>query len=113
MHRNELVKLIGVTALILVSACNPKTESNNTADTIFFGGSVVTMDATESIAEAIAIRDKQIIAVGVPGSQMSAYSQDYAGPLTSEQVRALAIYIRSWEEEAPDVPNWRDGQPGG
>lgn len=55
----------------------------------------------------------QITAVGVPGSQMSAYSQDYAGPLTSEQIRSLAVYIRSWEEDAPDVPDWRTGQPGG
>ncbi len=55
----------------------------------------------------------QITAVGVPGSQMSAYSQDYAGPLTSEQIRSLAVYIRSWEEDAPDVPDWRAGLPGG
>jgi len=54
----------------------------------------------------------QIIAVGVPGSQMSAYSQDYAGPLTSEQIKALTTYIRSWEEDAPDVPDWRAGLPG-
>jgi len=64
MHRKELVKLISITALILVSACDPQSESNNTADIVLFGGSVLTMDATESIAEAIAIRDKQIIAIG-------------------------------------------------
>ncbi len=50
----------------------------------------------------------QIIAVGVPGTQMSAFSQDHAGPLTSEQIEALTIYVRSWESTAPDVPNWRD-----
>ena len=53
----------------------------------------------------------QLIAVGVPGSQMSAYSQDYAGPLTSEQIRAITIYMRAWEEDAPDVPDWRMGLP--
>lgn len=55
--------------------------------------------------------DEQIqllIAVGVPGSQMSAYSQDHGGPLTSEQIKALQIFIRGWEEDAPDVPGWRD-----
>ncbi|MFW2380342.1 MAG: c-type cytochrome [Acidimicrobiales bacterium] len=52
-----------------------------------------------------------ITAVGVPGSQMSAYSLDYAGPLTSEQIKALRVFIRSWEEDAPDVPDWRAGQP--
>ena len=55
---------------------------------------------------------RSIIAVGVPGSQMSAYSLDYAGPLTSEQIKALSVFIRSWEDDAPDRPDWRDGQPG-
>ncbi|MDH3607318.1 MAG: cytochrome c [Acidimicrobiia bacterium] len=56
-----------------------------------------------------------LIAVGVPGSQMSAYSLDFGGPLTSEQIKAIATFIRSWEETAPDVPNWRDplGLAGG
>lgn len=49
-----------------------------------------------------------LVSVGVPGSEMSAYAQDFAGPLTSEQIRALAVYIRSWEEKAPDRPDWRD-----
>lgn len=48
-----------------------------------------------------------IIAVGIPGSQMSAYSLDYAGPLTSEQIKALRVFIRSWEDDAPDRPDWR------
>jgi hypothetical protein len=39
---------------------------------------------------------------------MSAYSQDFAGPLTSEQIRAVTIYLRAWEDDAPDVPDWRD-----
>lgn len=49
----------------------------------------------------------QLIEVGIPGSEMSAYSQDFAGPLTSEQIRALTTFIRTWEENAPDNPNWR------
>lgn len=49
-----------------------------------------------------------LIAVGVPGSQMGAYSQDFGGPMTSEQIKALATYIHSWEGEAPDRPDWRD-----
>ncbi|MDH3250179.1 MAG: hypothetical protein OEQ47_14520, partial [Acidimicrobiia bacterium] len=53
-----------------------------------------------------------LISVGVPGSQMSAYSLDYGGPLTSEQIRSLAIFIRSWEDDAPDVPGWRNPQGG-
>lgn len=53
--------------------------------------------------------DEQItalIAVGVPGSQMNAYSIDFGGPLTSEQIKAVTTYLRSLEETAPDVPDW-------
>jgi hypothetical protein len=39
---------------------------------------------------------------------MSAYSQDHGGPLTSEQIKALAVYLRSWEATAPDRPDWRE-----
>lgn len=53
-----------------------------------------------------------LVAVGVPGSQMGAYSQDFAGPLTSEQIKAVVTYVRSWEERAPDRPDWRDGAEG-
>lgn len=58
-----------------------------------------------------AATDEQIellVAVGVPGSQMGAYSQDFGGPLTSEQIRAVVVYLRAWEEDAPDRPDWRD-----
>jgi mono/diheme cytochrome c family protein len=54
--------------------------------------------------------DEQIallVAVGGPGSQMSAYSIDFGGPLTSEQIDAVTTYLRSLESDAPDVPNWR------
>ena len=50
-----------------------------------------------------------LVAVGIPGSQMSAFSQDFGGPLTSEQIKAVVVYVRSWEADAPDRPDWRDG----
>lgn len=52
-----------------------------------------------------------LIAVGIPGSAMPAFSQDFAGPLTSEQIKGIVTYIRSWEDEAPDVPDWRNPTP--
>jgi mono/diheme cytochrome c family protein len=48
-----------------------------------------------------------LVAVGVPGTQMSAYSQDFGGPLTTEQIKAVATFVRSWEPDAPDNPDWR------
>lgn len=76
------------------------------------GGVGPALNSQQYLQAATDAQTEQIIAVGVPGSQMSAYSQDYAGPLTSEQIRALAVYIRSWEPDAPDLPDWRDGLPG-
>jgi hypothetical protein len=38
---------------------------------------------------------------------MGAYSQDFGGPLTSEQIKAVVTYIRTWEPNAPDNPDWR------
>ncbi len=77
------------------------------------GGVGPALNSQQYLQAASDEQTSQVIAVGIPGSLMSAYSQDYAGPLTSEQIKALATYIRSWEDDAPDVPDWRDGQPGG
>jgi cytochrome c oxidase cbb3-type subunit III len=49
----------------------------------------------------------QLIAVGIPGSPMAAYSIDFGGSLTQEQIEAIAVYLRSLESEAPDFPGWR------
>ncbi len=74
-------------------------------------GEGVTAPALNSKQFLQTATDEQIellVAVGVPGTQMSAYSQDFSGPLTSEQIRAVTIYIRSWEDSAPDRPDWRE-----
>ncbi len=75
------------------------------------GGVGPALNSKQFLQSASDTQIEVLIAVGVPGSQMGAYSQDYAGPLTSEQIKALAVYIRSWEENAPDNPEWRTGQP--
>lgn len=48
------------------------------------------------------------ISTGVPGTEMGAYHQDFGGPLTAEQIMAIAEFIRTWEPDAPDRPDWRD-----
>lgn len=50
---------------------------------------------------------ESLIAHGVPGTAMSAYALDFGGFLTLEQIEAVATFIRSWEEDAPDRPDWR------
>lgn len=57
-----------------------------------------------------AATDEQIaspIAHGVPGSAMSAFALDFGGFLTLKQIETVATFIRSWEEDAPDRPDWR------
>ncbi|NOY56340.1 MAG: c-type cytochrome [Actinobacteria bacterium] len=57
------------------------------------------------------VSDEQIrslVSVGIPGTQMSAYLQDFNGPFTLEQINALSSYLRSLEKGAPDRPNWRE-----
>jgi len=57
-----------------------------------------------------------LIAHGIPGTEMSAYSLDFGGFLTSQQIKAITVYLRSLEDDAPDRPDWRsppgDGEPG-
>lgn len=72
------------------------------------GGVGPALNSRQFLQESSDEQTELLIAVGVPGSGMSAYSLDHGGPLTSEQIRAIAVFIRSWEDDAPDVPNWRD-----
>ncbi len=72
------------------------------------GGIGPALNAEPFLQSSTDTQTSLLIAVGVPGSQMGAYSQDYGGPMTSEQIRAVATYIRSWEEDAPDREDWRD-----
>lgn len=44
-----------------------------------------------------------LIRSGVPGSQMPAWSIDFGGPLTDEDVRDVVAYMRAWEPTAPTV----------
>jgi cbb3-type cytochrome c oxidase subunit III len=48
----------------------------------------------------------QLISVGVPGTEMVSYSLDHGGPLTSQEIRAITVYLRSLEEEAEPNPLW-------
>lgn len=76
------------------------------------GGIGPALNSKQFLQAATDEQSELLIAVGVPGSQMGAYSQDFAGPLTGEQIRAIVIYMRSWEESAPDRPDWRESVDG-
>jgi mono/diheme cytochrome c family protein len=44
-----------------------------------------------------------IIRSGVPNTQMPAWSVDYGGPLTDEDVRDIVALMRSWEPTAEEI----------
>lgn len=62
-------------------ALNNKAVLKNTQDEVFFS----------------------VIRSGVPSTQMPAWSVDFGGPLTDEDVRDTVAFIRAWEPTAPEI----------
>jgi mono/diheme cytochrome c family protein len=50
---------------------------------------------------------EQLVAVGIPGTEMVSYSIDYGGPMTSEEIDALTVYLRSLEEDSESNQFWQ------
>lgn len=48
----------------------------------------------------------QLISTGVPGTLMSAYSADFGGSFTQQQITSVVKYLRAFEDTAPDFPEW-------
>ncbi len=44
-----------------------------------------------------------VIRSGVPSTQMPAWSVDFGGPLTDEDIRDVTAFIRAWEPTAPEI----------
>ncbi len=74
------------------------------------GGSAPTLNAKEFFKLTTDDQMHGLIAAGVAGSNMPAWSLDYGGTLTDEQVNQLVTYLRSLEPDAPSVPAWRKGK---
>jgi mono/diheme cytochrome c family protein len=51
-----------------------------------------------------------LVSGGVSGTEMPAWSLDYGGTFTDEQVRQVVTYLRTLETKAPSVPEWRQGK---
>ncbi|MEE9297548.1 MAG: c-type cytochrome [Acidimicrobiia bacterium] len=71
------------------------------------GGIAPALGAEEFLESVDDRQIAQLISVGVPGTEMVAYSNDFGGALTSSQITAVTTYLRSLEEEAASKPNWR------
>jgi mono/diheme cytochrome c family protein len=60
------------------------------------------------------ITDEQmhrIVSAGITGTEMPAWSNEFGGPLTDEEIAAVVAYVRSWQRTAPSVPDWRSPGP--
>lgn len=65
------------------------------------------LNSKQFLEAATAEHIYRLAAVGVPGTTMQSWSEALGGPLTEEQLRAVAAFIMSWAPTAPDVPDWR------
>lgn len=73
-------------------------------------GQGVTAPALNSQEFLGSVTDEQIqriMSVGISGTAMPAWSDEFSGPLTEQQIASVVTYLRSLEKTAPTVPDWR------
>lgn len=68
-----------------------------------------TLRAKEYLEQATLQQVEWAIAGGRTGTAMAAWAQDFGGPLTMEEVRQLAEFIKSYDSVAVSVPEWKKG----
>lgn len=73
------------------------------------GGTAPTLNSKQFLTTTSDNQIALIVTGGVSGSSMSAWSLDYGGSLTDEQIRQLVTYLRTLGPNAPSVPDWRTG----
>jgi mono/diheme cytochrome c family protein len=73
------------------------------------GGTAPTLNSKQFFSATSDAQAALIVTGGVPGSSMTAWSQDFGGPLTAEQIRQVVTFLRSLEPNAPSIPDWRTG----
>jgi nitrite reductase (NO-forming)/hydroxylamine reductase len=54
-----------------------------------------------------------VVRSGVPNTQMPAWSVEYGGPLTDEDIRSVVSHIRAWETSGSAVPREEEFSLGG
>ena len=77
------------------------------------GGSAPTLNSRQFLKSTTDDQIHALIAGGVSGTEMPAWSLDYGGTLTDEQINQVVTFLRSLEPNAPSVPNWRTGAKAG
>jgi mono/diheme cytochrome c family protein len=77
------------------------------------GDTAPTLNAKEFLTSTSDDQIRLLVSGGVSGTDMSAWSLDYGGSFTDEQVRQIVAYLRRLEPDAPSVPDWRSGGSAG
>jgi mono/diheme cytochrome c family protein len=77
------------------------------------GGTAPTLNSQEFLKGTSNDQIFALVSGGVSGTEMPAWSVDYGGTMTAEQVRQLATYLRSLQAKAPSIPSWRQGAKAG
>jgi mono/diheme cytochrome c family protein len=75
------------------------------------GGSAPVLNSKQFLKTTSDDQIRALMAGGVPGTEMPAWSLAFGGTLTDEQVLQITTYLRALEPKAPSVPNWRAGRP--
>lgn len=71
------------------------------------GSTAPTLDASQFLGSTSDEQIRLLVAGGVSGTSMSAWSLDFGGPLTDQQIAQVTAYLRSLETKAPSIPDWR------
>jgi mono/diheme cytochrome c family protein len=74
------------------------------------GGSAPVLNSQEFLTNTTDLQISNLIAGGVPGTEMPPWSLAISGTLTDEQIHQITTYLRSLEPSAPSVPTWRQGK---
>ncbi len=74
------------------------------------GGSAPVLNSQQFLKSTTNAQIENIVSGGVSGTEMPAWSLDFGGTLTAEQVQQVTTYLRSLQPNAPSVPSWRQGK---
>lgn len=70
------------------------------------GGIGPALNSQQFLLSVSDLQMHQLISTGVPGTLMGAYSADFNGPFTQQQITGIVKYLRSFQDTAPDFPQW-------
>lgn len=73
------------------------------------GGDAPTLDSKQFLGGTTDAQIHALTSGGVSGTEMPAWSLDFGGSFTDEQVQEIVTYLRSLAPHAPSVPDWREG----